>query len=395
VSALRRAALASASAGLALAAGWYLLARRPDPTETTVIVDDTAEVERFLSERASNAEVTGQGPLTGEISEEDAWTVFGGIKSTEMRYDPETYYQHVADLRARRPFPEHPHGGWMMRTNAQGFREDEDLPAHPDVRIFVAGDSHTDGVCDNHLSFANDLERLLAAAHPGKVVDVINGGVGSWSFYNYLGALEKNARELDLDVFVCAVYGGNDFLGTLRPRHYFARTKIRGGGQHLHERVDAFRRAAGETADRNLGQAIFQLSFLTEYPDEAELAVSTANDLTRLMAQRAEELGVKLVFAYIPALWDVQLARYEEKSDLLLRALRLHQDGAIRTADPWADRWLATLQELGLPCADLRAAWRATDVELYWHRDYHINVEGHKRVAEALAPLVEPLLGLD
>jgi hypothetical protein len=113
------------------------------------------------------------------------------------------------------------------------------------------------------------------------------------------------------------------------------------------------------------------------------------------MAQRAEELGVKLVFAYIPALWDVQLERYEPKHDLLLRALQLHQEGAIRTADPWADRWLATVQELGLPCADLRAAWRAADAELYWHRDYHINVEGHKRVAEALAPLVEPLLGLD
>ena len=37
----------------------------------------------------------------------------------------------------------------------------------------------------------------------------------------------------------------------------------------------------------------------------------------------------------------------------------------------------------------------AEQEELYWHRDYHINILGQQRVAEALVPLVEPLLAAD
>jgi lysophospholipase L1-like esterase len=41
---------------------------------------------------------------------------------------------------------------------------------------------------------------------------------------------------------------------------------------------------------------------------------------------------------------------------------------------------------------DLRPAVRAAEERLYWVKDLHLNVDGHRRVAEALLPVVAELL---
>jgi lysophospholipase L1-like esterase len=380
---------AAASTALALGVGWYLAAHRP-AAPATGIVDDREEFQAFLTERA---ETGGEAALFGPIPEADAFKVFSGIKS-EAVYDPEVYYVRAPNLRARREYAEHPGGGWVMATNSQGFREDAELPAAPDARVVVLGDSHVDGACNNRYSFANVLERMLAERHAGATVDVVNAGVGSHSFYNYLGGVTKYGRELEPDAIVCTIYGGNDFLGVLRPLHYFLRKPLPVGDRAYYETLDRFRRVAAGRADRNLGQAILQLSYLNYYPELADQAVETAVALTREMAARAEELGVALVFLYLPPLWDVQLERYEPDPELLLRALRLLGADKARTADGWADRWIAAVHALELPLVDLRDAFRAAEEELYWHHDHHINLEGHRRAAEALLPVVEPRLDL-
>ena len=375
----------------ALSLGWYLIEAR-DEAPDTGLVDDRAEFDSFLRERAERAE-SAETPLFGPIPEEDARKIFAALKS-ETVYDPEVYYRRKPNLRNPREFDEHPGGIWTMHTNAAGFREYEELPESPDARVVVLGDSHTDGACDNEYSFANVLERLLNDRHAGKQIDVVNAGVGSHSFYNYLGGIEKYGRELDPDLIVCAVYGGNDFLGTLRPRHYFLREPLKGGGQEYISRLNRFRKVAEERADRNYGQAVFQLAYLSAYPEEAALALETAEALTREMAARAEARGIGLVFVYIPPLWDVQLERYEPEPERLFEALRTDEEGALANADGLADRWLAVVAELGLPVIDLRPSFRASEEDLYWFRDYHINLLGQRRVAEALLPLVDARLEL-
>jgi len=76
-----------------------------------------------------------------------------------------------------------------------------------------------------------------------------------------------------------------------------------------------------------------------------------------------------------------------------VHALGVDGEGDIATADAWADRWMAVVRELGVPLIDLRPAWRDRDEDLYWHHDHHINVAAQRAVAEALLPVVEPLLG--
>jgi lysophospholipase L1-like esterase len=390
---LRRLVLAAASAGVALAVGAALLAARRDAAAGTTLDGDGGELRELLSERSA-AEGEEAGPvLVGDIPEEDARFVFASLGGRDCVYDPVLYYRRAADMSARRKLPEHPQGRWTMRTNSQGFREDEELPADADARVLVIGDSHTDGVCDNSESFANRLEALLAERHPGRTLDVVNAGVGGYTFHNYLRGLDAYGEALELDVYVCAVYGGNDFLETLSPVHYLQRTRLPSGGRTFAERVFAFRDLVGkEPAEPFIAQGIQQLAFLTARPKEAELAVGAAADLTRAMAARARELEIDLVFVYVPPLWDVQLERYAEDPAALRRALRVDGEGEIDTADAWAERWMEAVRELELPLVDMRAAFRESPEALYWRFDHHINSTGHRLVAEALLPVVEPLL---
>ena len=393
----RRLSLALASAGFALAVVLTLrqldlLPRlRGGGAGGRVLQNDGSALRGFLQERAASDE---PGVLIGEMPEEHARLVFAMLGSAEVTYDPALYFRRVAGLVSGRRFPEVPQGVWQLKTNSQGFREDEELPEDPDARVLVIGDSHTDGVCRNRRSFANRLEWELNRLHPERTLDVVNAGVGGYSFYNYLRGLNAYVEALDVDVYVCAVYGGNDFLETLAPRHYFARTALPTGGAGYARALEGFTDAWGGDIDAVVAQGVQQLAFLTQEPEEADLALDTAITLTRRMAQRADELGVALVFVYLPPAWDVQLERYTAVPRAELeRALGL-EGGRPRTHDAWAERWMDVVAELGLTCLDMRAAWRAVDEDRYWHQDHHINLHAQDDVAAALLPMVEPLLGL-
>jgi len=107
---------------------------------------------------------------------------------------------------------EHPRGMIVLRTNNRGFREDKDTDlkkAAKGVRILVTGDSHTDGVVYNSESFPNVLEEKLNAASSSPRFEVINGGVGYYTFQNYSGFLRRHI-DLQPDYFIATVYLGNE-----------------------------------------------------------------------------------------------------------------------------------------------------------------------------------------
>ena len=47
-------------------------------------------------------------------------------------------------------------------------------------------------------------------------------------------------------------------------------------------------------------------------------------------------------------------------------------------------RFVAAMQERGILCVDPTEAMRSADTPFYWRRDYHLNVAGHRLVAERL-----------
>lgn len=393
-----RVVLISAGAGLALAAAAVWIQRHVDlpffssPSPPTL--RNGGEMRGLLEERSQEVSSPVTEPVwRGEIPEEEARRLFAMLGTRQAKYDPLVLWRRFPDLASPRVFEEHPGGGFEFRTNSLGLREDAELPENPDARVLVLGDSHTDGVCENRFSFPNQLERLLGERYPGRVVDVVNAGVGGYSFLNFAGALEKYVEALRVDVVVVAVYCGNDFLETLAPRHFFERTALSNGGADYALAIGEFQETWGGTTDAALSQGIQQLAFLSHVPAEGELAVDTAQRLTRDMAQRADELGVDLVFACFPTAIESQLELHTDRTAAELAEVLGLEPSDLAT-NPWTDRWLTTVQELDLECIDLRESWSQAQEDLFWHQDHHINLAGHRRLAEALIEAVAGRLDL-
>jgi hypothetical protein len=197
-------------------------------------------------------------------------------------------------------------------TNSIGCREDHELDDPPrDLRVLVAGDSHACGVCNNDESMANRLEALLAAANPGRSVEVLNAALGGYSFVNYLGTLLR-FRDFKPQVFVVAVFGGNDF-GELLPMFLYTR------GRQLPTmttREDARRNAALALSSDVMGQGLSSIDNLRNWPDKKRVVASAAVQLFAEMRRICDEQGTQLIVVYIPCPFEFQ---WEDPKDRIAK----------------------------------------------------------------------------
>ncbi len=347
------------------------------------------ELQDFLEERerlwndgdeqevAAAADALVRAPMTPE----ETGRLFA-MPNDEYTHDPYSYYRYEPGLAVRREWPEHPDGFYVKRTNAMGLREDLDAPPDDlDLFVLVAGDSHTDGVCNNDESFANVLQALLAERHPDSAIEVWNTGVTGQSLYNYLGNLEK-FLDRDPAVFVAAVYGGNDFLDLVRVWHFFQRTAP---PARRHDYWDKVTRA-GRVASYAVAIALNQALYFQYHPEQVDVALEAARQVSAEMKRICDERGIQLVFVYIPPGIDLgaELApEVREAIDILGLT-----DADLRSYDRLADRWLTDVAAWNVPVVDLRGPF-AEDVGGFYWSDLHINLAGHREVAERLLPLVE------
>lgn len=387
------------STALAVAVGGYGGYRWANRWRPTSFHRNAPEIERLLAERAAAAG-GGDGPVEcwspvapgSELPRHPLWEelvrALFPLEDLGVRYDELTHFAWEPNASLPRRWAEHPDGRIVLATNSLGMREDDEPAAvKPDLRVIVTGDSHTDGVCWNHESWANRLEARLAADRPGQTVEVLNCARGGFSLFQYLGTLEK-FLALEPDVFVACVYGGNDFDELLTLHHLFARS-VRPPGYRLY--TDEVK-AAEAIAEAVLSQAFFQLKYFAAQPEELANALATATAVVREMQRVCALADVRLVVAYLPPLADVQAGRYGGVVAALVDALELDED-ELRAVDRLADDFLANLAALGVETVDLRPAFRAADERLYWERDHHIDLAGHELVARELAPLFEPEAG--
>src|SRR6516164_3441198 len=103
-------------------------------------------------------------------------------------------------------------GKWEFRTNAQGFRDDEDYKYEKPAgqrRILVLGDSHTQGYeVHQSATFAKVLERRLR--QEGLDAQVLNTGISGFGTAEELMFLEHEGMKFHPDVVVLAFFE-NDF----------------------------------------------------------------------------------------------------------------------------------------------------------------------------------------
>lgn len=303
-------------------------------------------------------------------------------------FDPWTCTRELPDQRYDMPWPEHRNGRILLRTNHIGLREDAEIPVPaPDIRVLVAGDSHTYGVCENAESFPNQLEGKLRATMPGKSVEVLNAAVGGYTFYNYFGTLLR-FRSFKPQVFVVAVYSGNDF-GEMLYRHH-AVNGSRPSGWTTKDTL--LRDQAAKVASNAMGQCYSQIQYLAAAPQQQhELALSLALQICGEMQTVCKERDITMFVCVLPSPSDLPHHGSTDQLELARKVLQTTAEAEAGTGRLTAD-FIDALGATGIPVIDMRATFAAQDKAPYWERDLHLDVNGHRLIAEALAPAVEAAL---
>ena len=383
--------VSSCLAGLLGWAVFRALAPGPGEVRTVEFVDQVDEFERLLRSRERAGPEAGGGEEEDRLlaSETDRAAILPLIQPRGERYvlDPIVYYKLAPHLDYERKFREHPAGRYRVQTNAKGLRNAADIRAErPDVRVLVAGDSHTRGLCSNDETFAALLEDGLRRARPGETVEVLNAGVDSHHHYMYVGDLERYGPELAPHVFVAVVFGGNDFAGALKFQRYFRRRPMYARGAAHAVELDHGRLAGLRWLDQEIQQIRYFLDNPSELAEIEALDDAAANEIARL----AREHGAQPLIVYLPPPSRGQPARYGPDMAKLARAFGV-APRELAFTDRIADAWMRSLAASGIPHVDLRPAFRAREEPLYW-KDGHINLAGHRAVAEALLPQIQALL---
>lgn len=308
----------------------------------------------------------------------------GGKRS--RTWDPHCYFHSNPNRKQWKDWPEHPEGGYHVRSNSLGMRmEAEPMDPPPDLRVVLVGDSHMAGVCSFDECTAGRLRSLLAGANPDRTVEVLNLSEGAYSFYHYLGALERAlALGLEPDVFVPVVYGGNDFLAVFLWHFFTGTRRVRNEPEAERRKVEAARNYS--TA---MGQALNAVDYFhAGGQEEVDLALLMAEQAIREIERLCGIHGIELIFAYLPAPHEVEGAADLTTIESGLALLEL-EPGTLALTGQMGDRFMELLQAHGIQGVDLRTTFAGTKEHLYWSRDLHLNLLGHDLTARALAPLVE------
>lgn len=301
-------------------------------------------------------------------------------------YDPWTYARPLPVRDQVMRWPEHPVGEVRTNTNAEGCREDHELSARPrDVRVLVAGDSHTFGVCDDAETLTERLEAGLAARRPQLTTEVLNAAMGGYSFVNYLGTWFR-FREFRPQVFLVVVFAGNDFADFLQLTLHFT-----GNPWPPNEAERYARRAALlESHPEAMAQGLNSIENARAWPAERERTVRDAIDLCGEMERCARAGGAKLVIAFLPSPFLLRWPEDRPPGEDAVRKLEFQPADFQREADQGA-RFLAGVRAAGIEVVDLTSTLAAETVPPFWRKDLHLSTRGHELVAEALLPVVDRL----
>lgn len=296
-------------------------------------------------------------------------------------------HAHRPDVRRRVRWPEHPDGGFVMATNAQGLREDGPVvvPRPQGLwRVLVVGDSHTDGVVPNAASFPNLLEAALSAQ--GAPMELLNAGTGFYGPDQYTRTLAAWG-DLEPSAIIVTLYLGNDPLDTLRARE--------AAGQLAVPRPKGYypRLAAAEALmGPGIAQGLNQLALFSSSPALMDAALGFTVGALSELREGCVQRDIPLLVALLPSKLVVEPADIPQLGEALAAA---GLDPAapsleIRLREELKRRLVAE----GIQTLDLSPWMRCPGAPCFWRADHHLSAAGHQAVAEALrrqAPA--PILG--
>ena len=324
------------------------------------------------------------------IDEETARKMFAGVRSGKrQKWDPISLQALKENVNLAFKWEEHEGGRVTMRTNNLGFRRDSDIsPLKTSLRVFVAGDSHTDGLVNNAESFVTLLENRLNAQGDDKRYECINAGVGGAGPHVYLGMLRK-ALALQPDLFVAMLYVGNDFMDALYVQdHFSGRKGTRPPYDEYQKPLDDAQKKWKETS--LIGNSFNQCYRYKLIPDEEPLALAEVIATFDSMAKICADNHIQFVVGIIPTKPEVDEDDKERSAQIMadLNLTDTDMQANVRLHEGFAH----TMRGHGFTVVDPTEAMKAGTAVYYWLRDHHLNVEGNRMVAEQLFPVVQARL---
>ncbi|MCE9594240.1 MAG: SGNH/GDSL hydrolase family protein [Planctomycetes bacterium] len=303
----------------------------------------------------------------------------------QFQYDPLCYYRFRAGLDLDYAMVDLPKGHWTRRTNTDGAREDHELARDRlDAFVLAVGDSHTEGICDNPESWPNRLEARLAAARPGKNVEVYNTGTSSYSFFHYWGVVER-FLVLKPDAVIVCVYGGNDFVEVLRPYAFQEHLSLPPRPEGYYAKL----LAALELGDAPLLQNLNQTLFFREHPEQRESALRAAVGALTGIGELLAERRIPWLAIYVPSAFDLPFEQWRETRAKTMAALALSEED-LDSTNRLADALLARTRAVGVEWLDLREVL-PREGRWYWS-EMHLGANGNALLAERLEPRMTEFL---
>jgi len=383
------------------ALAWAFLQSRPRNTDTVKITDNSGMLDELYTQRHEEGagkpvpppgnrkepDPLPRGPLPRSVAE----VFWPDLTRRDRIFDPLLFKRREPHVSYYVDFPEHPDGGFQMTMNSSGVRGDTDiLEEPPDVRIVVVGDSHVQGVVAAPELLTSRMQGLFDESDPERSFEVINGAMGGYNVYNYVGGSEYFTSNFKPDFYVVIVMGGNDFSGAISVYRYYKKLKK---PVHLPIRpgkvLEKFKELGGFGG---VGpQEINQAMFFSNNPGDVPIVKRMMVEATHEMRKQCDRSGTRLVCVYLPPPLQGQPRLSQATRLRVMEASGLTSDEIARS-DEIADWWIHFMRKSGIDYIDLRPVFRQQEELLYWESDHHLNVRGHDLTGRVLHAALEGMI---
>lgn len=276
---------------------------------------------------------------------------------------------------------EHLSGKIIMKTNNVGLRSDTDteiIKTENLFRVLITGDSHIDGVLNNNESIAYSLEYGLNYLYPARKHEALNAGNGYFGPQNYLGAYNK-FQNYNPDVFVVIIYTGNDFLDAIR-------IEAENGRLNVPDRPNGYYDKLWEIDELYTGftgQQLNQLKFFETYPDFTDTALIITQQSLLKIKKLCKRNHTSFLVVLLPTKIDTEPQTDKSRIDEVFEIMGFNASHLQKNREMVLSlaEWL---EQNDVTYIDLGESFKKSDGELFWQADYHINVAGHKAIADKI-----------
>lgn len=267
----------------------------------------------------------------------------------------------------------------QYRTNIQGYRID--LLSNPTDTIkqcdwLFIGDSFTQGA---QVNYNEMFSTLIYREFPDKTI--VNAGMSGAGIYESLNYLRDEGKKLKPKRVILQIGAFNDF--------YNIRERRAGWSEYLMEHSDLYRyiqynlldnpvlplgRWTEPFFDNDEENSKYNI-FYKKSSDEKEADKLAFAQVLKQFKKETDKIGAELVVMLIPS--------KEQTSEEYLAEVKKRFSITDAQLDMAAPNKLASkvCEEIGVPLIDLTQAFKSSETFPFFHRDEHLNSDGHKLIA--------------